>query len=173
MTVTDSHVSAAMRGAIGSRISRRVSFPVSASDIRKWAIAVYYPHRPPRRYWDHDYVDSILGGRLVAPQEFNPFAWLTADPSGFSETDKLDADILEKALGIPGPGLTRQLNGGLDVEYLGEIAEGDVVTAVRVLDDYRERDGRLGRMLFTTVRETWTNQLGTTVQVRLQTGIRY
>lgn len=169
MTGTASYVSAAMRSAVGGTISRRVSFPVSASDIRKWAIAVYHPHHPPARYWDED----ACGARLIVPQEFNPFAWMTADPKGFPEIDKLDADILEKTLGIQGPGLTRQLNGGLDVHYVHDFGVGDVVTAVRVLDGYREREGRLGRMLFTTVRETWTDQNGTTLQVRLQTGIRY
>jgi hypothetical protein len=169
MTRTTSYVSEAMRGVVGATISRRVSFPVSASDIRKWAIAVYYPHQPPARYWDED----ASAGRILAPHEFNPFAWMTADPKGFPEIDKLDADILEKTLGVAGPGLKRQLNGGLDVEYVNDFGVGDIVTAVRILEGYRERDGRLGRMLFTTVRETWTDQNGTTLQVRLQTGIRY
>jgi hypothetical protein len=168
MTAT-SYVSEAMRSVVGGTISRRTSFPVSASDIRKWAIAVYYPHRPPARYWD----EEASGGRLMAPQEFNPFAWMTADPKGFPVIDRLDADIHEKMLGVEGPGLKKQLNGGLDVQYVNEFGAGDVVTAVRVLDGYKEREGRLGRMLFTTIRETWTDQNGTTLQIRLQTGIRY
>jgi hypothetical protein len=164
-----SYVSEAMHSVVGAVISRRTSFPVSASDIRKWAIAVYYPHRPPARYWD----EEANGGRLMAPHEFNPFAWMTADPKGFPVIDRLDGDIYEKMLGIQGPGLTRQLNGGLDVEYVGEFGAGDEITAVRTLDGYKEREGRLGLMLFTTIRETWTIQDGTTVQIRLQTGIRY
>ena len=28
------------------------SYPVSVSDIRKWAIAVYWPESPPQLYWD-------------------------------------------------------------------------------------------------------------------------
>ena len=166
-------VSEAMTAAIGSEVSRRVSFPISPSDIRKWAIAVYYPRHPPARYWDAEYVERELGGRWVAPQEFNPFAWMTANPSGFPEVDRLDPDLLEKTLGIPGPGLRYQLNGGLDVEYHGDLVAGDVITAVRVLESYAERSGRLGQMLFTTNRETWTSQRGETVQVRRQTGIRY
>jgi hypothetical protein len=169
VTGTTTLVTEAMRGVVGATISRRVSFPVSASDIRKWAIAVYHPHQPPPRFWDA----TVTGGRLIAPHEFNPFAWMTAEPKGFPAIDRLDADILEKTLGIEGPGLTRQLNGGLEVEYLEDLGEGDVVTAVRVLDEYRERDGRLGRMLFTTVQETWTDQRGRTLQIRRQTGIRY
>ncbi|GAA1845811.1 FAS1-like dehydratase domain-containing protein [Actinomadura bangladeshensis] len=166
-------ISEAMSAKVGAEVSRRVSFPVSASDVRKWAMAVYYPKHPPRRYWDAEYVERELGGRWVAPHEFNPFAWMTADPPGFPEVDRLDPDLLEKTLGIAGPGLKFQLNGGLDVEYHGDIVAGDVITAVRVLEGYTERSGRLGQMLFTTNRETWTNQRGETVQVRRQTGIRY
>ena len=166
-------VTAAMNGAIGAEISRRVSFPISESDIRKWAIAVYYPHHPPARYWDSAYVADKLDGRLVAPHEFNPFAWMTAVPAGFPKVDRLDPDLLEKSLGIEGPGLKHQLNGGLEVDYHGDLVAGDVITAVRNLASYTQRSGRLGEMLFTTVRETWINQAGETVQVRRQTGIRY
>jgi hypothetical protein len=162
-----------MLAALGSEVSRRVSFPISVADIRKWAIAVYYPHRPPTRYWDAEYVDKAHGGRWVAPHEFNPFAWMTAEPPGFPAIDRLDPDVLEKSLGIRGPGLTHQLNGGLEVDYHGDLVAGDVITAVRVLDKYTERAGRLGQMLFTTIRETWTNDTGQTVQIRRQTGIRY
>jgi hypothetical protein len=166
-------VTEAMTAATGSEVNRRVSFPISRSDIRRWAIATYYPHRPPRRYWDAEYIHHQLGGRWVAPHEFNPFAWMTAEPAGFPEIDRLDPDILEKSLGMAGPGLKHQLNGGLDVEYHGELAAGDVITSVRVLESYSQRSGRLGQMLFTTVRDTWANQSGETVQVRRQTGIRY
>lgn len=172
-TDVTSNISAAMQAAVGREISRRVSFPVAASDIRKWAMAVYHPHQPPPRYWDEEWIVANLGGKVLAPQEFNPFAWMTAQPKGFPVVDRLDPDVLEKTLGVPGPGLTRQLNGGLDVEYRADYGAGDVVTAVRTLDGYRERQGRLGLMLFTTVCETWTDQDGTTLQIRRQTGIRY
>ncbi len=41
--MADSNINDEMRAALGSEIGRRVSFPVSESDIRRWAIAVYYP----------------------------------------------------------------------------------------------------------------------------------
>lgn len=47
-----SNVSAAMRDAVGRQVGRRVSFPVAESDIRRWAIAVYYPPEPPRQFWE-------------------------------------------------------------------------------------------------------------------------
>jgi len=39
--VTESHISEAMRNAVGTEISRSVSYPVGENDIRRWAIATY------------------------------------------------------------------------------------------------------------------------------------
>ena len=53
----------------------RSSPPVSESDIRKWAIAVYWPKTPPPIFWDVDYARSTRWGGIIAPPDFNPFAW--------------------------------------------------------------------------------------------------
>src|SRR5262245_33599327 len=55
--------------------SSRQSLPVSESDIRKWAIAVYWPDTPPRIYWDATYAATTRWGTIIAPPDFNPFAW--------------------------------------------------------------------------------------------------
>ena len=54
----DTYITQEMRDSIGVEKDKRVSFPVAASDIRKWAIAVYWPETPPRLYWDEDYAQS-------------------------------------------------------------------------------------------------------------------
>ena len=46
-TIADSVITDEMRGAIGRVLRQRSSYPISASDIRRWAIAVYYPEPPP------------------------------------------------------------------------------------------------------------------------------
>ena len=38
-------------------------------------IAVYWPDEPPRLYWDEEYARTTKWGGIIAPQEFNPFAW--------------------------------------------------------------------------------------------------
>ena len=43
------------------------------------ALAVYYPDVPPRLFWDEEYARSTRHGGIVAPEDFNPFAWFTAD----------------------------------------------------------------------------------------------
>lgn len=169
-----SHITAEMAAAVGSETGRRVSFPVSASDIRRWAVAVYWPEEPPRVFWDEAYAKTTRHGGIVAPEEFNPFAWMVAekdDPPVALEPN--DTDLTERRLGIEGPGLKFQLNGGLDVSYGVRIRPGDVITATSRLAEYREREGRLGLMLFTVSEDTWTNQRAEVVKTTRLTGIRY
>jgi hypothetical protein len=130
---------------VGRPIASAVSFPVAASDIRRWAIAVYYPDTPPAQYWE------VPEDELVAPDEFNPFAW--------SMAPLYDVDAPERSVGVEPPSHTVLLNGGIEVDYTGAgIRPGDVVTATAVLATYTERTGSDGPMLFTTVESTWVNQ---------------
>jgi hypothetical protein len=166
-----------MRAAQGRELSRKVSFPVSESDIRRWAIAVYYPAEPPRLFWDAGYASSTRHGGIVAPEEFNPFAWMAArdDHGGDEAGDAGDEgiDTVEASLAIPGPGLKHQLNGGVEVEYGPRMRPGDVITSVTRLTGYSEREGRLGLMLFTVTEDAWTNGDGDLVKRTMMTTIRY
>ncbi|MFG1924546.1 MaoC family dehydratase N-terminal domain-containing protein [Cryptosporangium sp. NPDC048952] len=159
------NVSDAMRGALGNLLTRRISYPVSASDIRKWALAVYWPEKPPREFLDAD----------RAPEDFNPFAWAVAgaESTGRTSGGTNAADRTEQLAGIPGPGLQFQLNGGLETEYGAPIRPGDVITSENRLDAYSEREGKLGLMLFTVTEDTWTNQDSTVVKRSRMTLIRY
>lgn len=170
----ETHISKEMRAAIGQEMSRQVSFPVSASDIRRWAIAVYYPQQPPAEFIDEDAAATGQYGGIVAPQEFNPFAWLAAhSESKGGDLDQNDPDRPERILGITGPGLKFMLNGGMSVEYGVPMRPGDVILSVSRLGDYTERSGRLGLMLFTVFEDTWTNQRGELVKRTRNTLIRY
>jgi len=170
----DSNLSDAMRSAVGTEMGRRVSFPIAESDIRRWALAVYYPESPPREYIDAAYAEKTQYGGIVAPQEFNPFAWLAAEVQGPDvPAEGNDPDRTELVLGIAGPGLKFQLNGGMEVEYGEPMRPGDVITAVSRLAEYREREGRLGLMLFTVIEDTWTNQRDELVKRTHTTLIRY
>jgi hypothetical protein len=170
----DTNISAEMRNAIGQEMGRRVSYPVSESDIRRWALAVYYPQRPPPEFIDSTVAAKTRHHGIVAPQEFNPFAWLVAeDRSPDVEVAGNDPNRTELVLGIPGPGLQFQLNGGLEVEYGVPMSPDDVITSVSRLAEYRERPGRLGLMLFTVSEDTWTNQNDEVVKRTRTTLIRY
>jgi hypothetical protein len=173
--MSDTYISAEMAGAVGRFLGRQVSFPIAASDIRKWALAVYYPEKPPRLFWDASYAATTSHGGIVAPEEFNPFAWMAAESesTGSNPGDQNDPNRTEASLGIPGPGLQFQVNGGIDVEYGVRMRPGDVITAESTLAGYTERQGSLGRMLFTASESVWTNQAGDMVKRSTTTVIRY
>lgn len=166
-------VSDAMRGAVGRPFDDRQSYPVAAADIRRWAIAVYFPEPPPRLYWDEVYARSTVHGGIVAPEDFNPFAWATVRPAVAERAAAFDPDFVEHLLGIEGPGLATALNAGIDTEYGVRMRPGDTIRATSQVVDYTEKAGRFGRMLMTTVRSTWTNQRDETVKRSAQTLIRY
>jgi hypothetical protein len=148
-----SYVTEQMRECVGRELDRRVSYPITSSDIRRWAIAGYYPELPPSRFWAAPADSPDLEG-AAAPEDFNPFAWLIAEPSGPPPSLRDP----EEVLGIPGPDAPVRLRGGMSVEYGVPMRAGDVIMSVRRLGGYDERYGRRGPMLLTTIVDTWTNQ---------------
>jgi hypothetical protein len=136
--------------------------PVNESDIRKWAIAVYWPETPPRQFWDADYAKHSRWGSIVAPHEFNPFAW----PIQRREATRLGGPIGTE----PGQ---RVLNGGSDIRYNAPIRPGDVIRSGTKLVEVYEKTGRLGLMMFLISEIAWTNQRGEQVKVERKTSIRY
>jgi hypothetical protein len=163
-----------MTAAIGREFAPRTSLPISIADIRKWALAVYYPERPPRLYLDEAYAATTSFGGIVAPDEFNPFAWMTADALEAEPTTTAGDIGPERAIGVASPRTTGMLNGGMECSYTGvRMRPGDVIVSVDALVDYKERPGRLGLMLFTTTEQRWTNQEGALVKTQRDILIRY
>ncbi|ADP83978.1 MaoC family dehydratase N-terminal domain-containing protein [Pseudofrankia inefficax] len=140
------------------------SYPVAASDIRKWAIAVYWGETPPRIYWDEAYARSTRWGGIIAPDDFNPFAWavplVRPRPAG----------------AVPGQETKKggnALNGGMTDKFGVKMRPGDVITTRSRLTHWEERQGRNGLTLYTYVATEWTNQHGQPVKTRVKTTIRY
>jgi N-terminal half of MaoC dehydratase len=169
----DSWISDDMRALVGRPFNVIRSYPVSVSDIRKWAIAVHYPEVPPRLYWDEEYACSTVFAGIVAPEDFNPFAWISAEPGVRARRAGFDPDYLERGFGIAGPGLTTNLNAGLSTRYGERMRPGDVISGRSEVVSYTEKSGRMGRMLITVIRSVWTNQNGVVVKTTDQTSIRY
>ena len=136
----------------------RISPPISASDIRKWAIATYWPEKPPAIYWDLDYAKTTRWGGIIAPSDFNPFAWPVERPQRPPQGG--------------GKGRTG-LNGGQTDTYGVPMRPGDVIHSRTRLRDWNERQGRMGLMLYTFTETEWRNQRDELVRVRVSTGIRY
>lgn len=159
-----------MQAALGTRINRKVSYPLTSSDIRRWAIASYWPEKPPARYLSTD------ESSLAAPEELNPFAWAVVETESHpaaAGVNMLDPDRTEQQIGVAGPGLKYQLNGGVEIEYGVPMKVGDVITSETLLAGYSEREGRLGHMLMSTTEDIWTNQDGEVVKRSQFTLIRY
>jgi hypothetical protein len=174
------YISDEMRALIGEETGRQTSEPIDRSDIRRWALAVYYPDPPPRLFWDEDYAAKTVHGGIVAPEEFNPFAWpmpVATDenaPSRGAPSPEGYVGGPETSFGVAPPPVRFQLNGGIEVEYTGvRMRPGDVITSVGSIADFHERDGRLGRMLMSITETRWDNQRGELIKISRGTLIRY
>jgi N-terminal half of MaoC dehydratase len=166
-----------MRAAVGREVgTTQQSAPISLSDIRRWALAIYYPESPPRVFWDEDYAATLSYGGVVAPEEFNPFAWFTAAGPNLPSTfeGQVRGSGPEEALGIQAPETSFIMNGGLEMIHGARMRPGDVITSgLSKLLSYREAQTRLGLMLITVSETTWTNQKGEMVRITRGTGLRY
>lgn len=160
--MSETYITDAIRDMLDIERDVMVSPPISASDIRKWAIAVYWPETPPRQFWDAEYAKTTRWGGLIAPEEFNPFAW----PIERKELTRLGGPIGKE----PGQ---RVLNGGSEARYHAPMRPGDVIRSGTKLADVYEKTGRIGRMMFLINATTWTNQHGEVVKVDRKTSIRY
>ena len=164
MTEVDTLVTPQMEQEKGVWGAETVSFPISESDIRKWAIAVYWPQTPPRLYWDAEYAGTTRWGGIVAPEDFNPFAWPV--PTG----------TVEPVGAIPGQQNQRGgnlLNGGQVDTFGVRMRPGDVITSRTRLGRWEERYGRNGLTLFSYLETEWRNQHDSFVKQRVATIIRY
>ena len=148
----------------------RLSPPISESDIRKWAIATYWPERPPQIYWDPDYAKTTRHEGLIAPSDFNPFAWPIERPR--PNAAAAAALAARRKGGGRGPRVTG-MNGGQTDTYGVPMRPGDIIRSRTRLRDWEEREGRLGLTLYTYTETEWTNQDGQLVRRRISTGIRY
>ena len=166
---TDALISDEMRALEGRVLRSRSSYPIAAADIRKWAIAVYYPEAPPAKFIGA----GAAGGAepLVAPEEFNPFAWTT--PGAKPAPADVSARFIENTAGITPPPLEHMVNGGSTFEYGAAMREGDVITNEYSVKSYTVKQGKRGPLLITESQDRWTNQNGELVRSILMTLVRY
>ena len=135
---------------------------VGTNDISRWAIATHWPERPPACYLDADVAAAGPWGGIVAPRDFDPFAWMPDRPWA--------GDWLWGMGTEPGK---RVLNGGQWNRYFEPIRPGDVISGTRRFVDVVERDTKRGPMVFFTSEFRWTNQHGSLVRIGEQTTIYY
>ena len=154
----------AMRDAKGVWGETRASYPITDTDIKRWAMATYYPEKPPRIYWDTEYAASTKYGGIIAPPDFNPFAWTLERPV------RVAGNLAgERPDGKPLTGM----NGGQTDTYGVPMRPGDVISARSRLLDWEEREGRLGHTMYVRTQIEWRNQRDELVKTRISIAIRY
>jgi acyl dehydratase len=147
---------------IGRPTEPTESLPVGAQEIRRWAMAIHYPEPAPERYYSEAVAARGIWSGLVAPRDFNPFAWMQGQKNRMPWMRGIGT--------TPGH---RILNGGQSSRYFQRIRPGDVITSQMWLEDAYEREGRLGTMLFLITRTRWTNQRGELVRLGQMITIYY
>lgn len=148
--------------AIGRTLPPVAAPAVGANDIARWAIATYWPEPPPAVYLDADAAADTPWGGIVAPRDFDPFAWMPKRPWA--------GDWLWGMGTEPGK---RLLNGGQRNVYHQPIRPGDVISVTRRFVDVVERETKRGPMVFFTSEFRWENQDGALVRIGEQTTIYY
>ena len=141
------------------------SYPITVTDIRRWAMATHYPDKPPPIYWDEEYAATTKWGGIIAPPDFNPFAWSLERPRGRAAPGLAG----RKPDGKPMTGM----NGGQTDTYGVPMRPGDVISSRSRLLDWHEREGRLGHTLYVRTEIEWRNQNDELVKTRISIGIRY
>jgi hypothetical protein len=153
-----------MQAAMGSPLLSQVSPPIAASDVRRWAIACYYPLPPPPEFLD--------GPDQKVPEEFNPFAWHPAAPA-YRDPSTNALGLLEAGIGL-GPARTSHgVHGGARITYFARMEIAQVIQRDWTLREYIEKQGKNGPLLLTIIDEAWTVQGGTTTKRAELTLIRY
>ena len=157
------HLDVETLGWLGRPLAPDIALPVCRNDMRRWAMATYHPADPPPEFIDEAAAATQPWGELVAPRDFNPFAWTKCTPP--------DTYPWMRGMGTE-PG-RRGLNGGQRNRYFAPIRVGDVITSVVTLVDAYEKEGRLGPMMFLVDEARWTNQRGELVRLGQRTTIYY
>jgi hypothetical protein len=165
MAEAETLVTSSMRERQGVWAAESRSYPVSESDIRRWAIAVYWPDTPPKLFWDAEYAATTRWGGIVAPQEFNPFAWPPERPGRRGSAGPVPGQKPKKGENI--------LNGGQTDTFFAPMRPGDVITTRSRLSHWEEKEGRHGLTIFEYTETEWHNQNDELVKRRISIGVRY
>jgi hypothetical protein len=151
-----------MRALVDRPMREATSYPIGVNDIRRWAIAVYYPETPPREHWDEEYAATTPWGGIVAPEEFNPFAWATKAPplsARRSQGGPGRWGHFEAVFGVEPPPYRAVLQSRVIANYSPvRMRPGDVIRSVDRISEYFEREGKMGLQLYTTISVDFFNQ---------------
>lgn len=112
-------------------------------------------------------------GGIVAPEEFNPFAWATQMPS-MTDPKVAQTAFSESELGVEPPEYSAILLTEIRESYgKTRIRPGDVIRSTVRISGYFEREGRMGHMLYATLANEWRNQNEQWIRTTESVFVRY
>jgi acyl dehydratase len=154
----DSVITSEMRKSIGIE-SEPTIVEIEKESIRRFAEAIGDPNP---LYRDEEYAKRYGFRSIIAPPGFTPSY---SFPIKIGKAVDRGGDIRAK--------FTRGLNGGGEYEFFQPIQAGDILSITNKISDIYERDGRVGKMVFTISETICRNLKGETVLIMRHTGIRY
>lgn len=149
--MANKYVTDEVKKQIGTQTEPRV-VEIERGAIRRFAQAIGDPNP---LFNDEAAARKTRFGGMIAPPTF---------------CRSLGGEIPNVKLNMP---QFRGLDGGSEWEYFVPIRPGDKITVVSKIADLREREGRLGPMVFITVEHSYTNQFGELCALQRSTAIRY
>jgi len=132
--------------------------PVSARDIRRYALAIDDPNPI---YFDEQAARKGKNGGLAAPLGY--VIWAVGVPGSEKSVKDLGEDGLASFIGvpeIPGVWTLGWVRGGDEFEFFKPVYVNDRVTVNGKIVEMKEKDGKSGKLVFVTSEFTYTNQNG-------------
>ncbi len=134
---------------------------VERGAIRKYADAI----ADANPLWlDEEYGRQTRHDSVIAPPGF--FGWPTRWTSPMPFFSQLRQEIIDT---IARSGYPNLLDGSIEYDLVRPVRAGDTLTAVQKVKDIYEKESAKGKMLFSVVETTYTNQFGDTVARTRQT----
>jgi len=143
---------------IGMETEEKTGEPVTAKDIRRFALAIDDPNPV---YYDEEAAKKGKYGRLVSPPGY--ICWATHNASLEMRVEDLGEDGLSYFLGvpeIPDAWSLGWVRAGEEYEFYKPVHAGDRISVKVKIADMYEKKGRSGQLIFTTSVATYTNQDG-------------
>lgn len=143
---------------IGNDTGSCTGEPVSARDIRRYALAIDDPNPI---YFDERAAKKGKYGGLTAPLAY--VIWAVGVPGSEKAVKDLGEDGLASFIGvpeIPGVWTLGWVRGGDEFEFFKPVRVDDRVTVNGKIVEMKEKDGKSGKLVFVTSEFTYTNQNG-------------
>jgi acyl dehydratase len=145
------------RARVGTELSRGVGTVVK-KEFQRWAAAV--KDRNPL-YFDADYAQAQGYRDVIMPPMY-----IGQITQGVHDLDRLRPDGIPLGDGagdITLPRTPRRMAGGEDISFYEPIYDGDVITAVRLIESLEQKEGHSGTFVMLRTRVAYTRADGVLV----------